>query len=58
MHAHTHTHNVMHRMFLVGYTNELITGVRGCIFVLYALFILLENFTTCLYYFVNSNFLN
>ena len=33
MHAHTHTHNfVMHRMFLVGYTNELITGVRGSMY--------------------------
>lgn len=41
---HTFTHNfVMHRMFLVGYTNELVTGVRGSMyFLLYALFILLD----------------
>ena len=33
----------MHRMFLVGYTNELVTGVRGSMyFLLYALFILLD----------------
>lgn len=44
MHAHIHTHNfVMHRMFLVGYTNELVTGVRGSMyFLLYALCILLD----------------
>lgn len=42
--THTHTHNfVMHRMFLVGYTNELVTGVRGSMyFLLYALCILLD----------------
>lgn len=41
---HTYTHNfVRHRMFLVGYTNELVTGVRGSMyFLLYALFTLLD----------------